>query len=202
MLGSTTEVYQPAEKKYGITRKILEKLAPTGMPVIILTRSPLITRDIDILKEIKDVLICFTINTLDNNIVKAFEKSSPSVEERIEALEMLAAAKIPFYIHAGPYLPYLTDPKVIVEKFRSICHRFDFENLNLKMMSKENLFAIIKKSFPELMPEYDKIYKNPDEFVQFWTEKRKLLFSLKETYNCEINAYFHKYDSFFPIKNI
>jgi len=115
---------------------------------------------------------------------------------------MLADAEIPFYIHAGPYLPYLTDPEIIVEKFHRICGRFDFENLNLKMMSKANLFAIIEKSFSGLMPKYDQIYKNPEKFVSFWTKKRELLNSLKTKYKCEINVYFHRYDSYFPIKNI
>ena len=201
MLGSTTEVYQPAEKKYRVTRNILEKLSKTSMPVIILTRSPLITRDIDIFRKIKDVLICFTINTLDNNIVKAFEKSSPPVAKRIEAVEMLADAKIPFYIHAGPYLPYMTDPEMIIKKFCHICSRFDFENLNLKMMSKENLFRIIRKSFPQLRQVYNEIYENSENFVRFWSDERKSLRLLRKKYDCDINCYFHSYDSYFPIKN-
>lgn len=97
--------YQPLEKKYKITRQCLEILAQNNWPVIIQTRSALVLRDIDILKEMKDVEVGLSITTADEAIRKIFEPRAPSIKERIKALEALYQAGLKTYAMIAPLLP-------------------------------------------------------------------------------------------------
>lgn len=97
--------YQPLEAKYKITRQCLEILARYHWPVIIQTRSPLVLRDMDILKQSKDFEVGFSIGTADESIRKIFEPSAPAIEERIRALDALHQAGIKTYAMIAPLLP-------------------------------------------------------------------------------------------------
>lgn len=199
MLGSTTEVYQPAETKYRITRGILEILSDMDVPVIILTKSDLILRDLDLLKKFSDILICFTINTLDNNTIRAFEKSSPPVEHRLNAIGKLRENGVPVYLHVGPYLPELTHHELIIEKVNGLVDRIDFENLNLKMVSLDTLRGIIRSNFPELTGIYENIYQDNRYYDDYWNKIKHDISLLRSRLNIEMNVYFHPFDSFFKI---
>lgn len=199
MLGSTTEVYQPVENRYQITRQILEQLTHTSLSVLILTRSDLIIRDIDLLKKLRQILVCFTLNTLDDTVIRAFEKSSPSVDRRITALQALHDAEIPVYLHIGPVLPCLTDPRQIISRVSGLVNRVDFENLNLKMVSWEALEQILMRYFPDILPRYKEIYQNPQIYETYWNEQRSETLLLENSFPCKINIYFHPFDSFFPV---
>jgi DNA repair photolyase len=97
--------YQPLEAKYMLTRKCLEILKQYDWPVIIQTRSNLVTRDIDIIKEIKNIEVGFSITTVDDNIRKLFEPDAPSIEERLEALDELHSSGIKTFVMIAPILP-------------------------------------------------------------------------------------------------
>jgi len=197
MLGSTTEIYQPVESKYKLTRQILNTLKEKNLNIIILTRSDLITRDIDILKKLKKVLICFTLNTLDNEVIKAFEKGSPSADKRVTAIKNLAETGIPVYLHVGPFLPFLTDPEKLLNQFDGFVERVDFENLNLKMISRSHLNEILTNRFPHLIKDYENIYRSEESFDKYWHNVRSYLETLQHKFNMKINIKFHPFDSFF-----
>ncbi|MGQ9603986.1 MAG: radical SAM protein [bacterium] len=105
MISSVTDPYQPVEKKYEITRKCLSVLTNASMAVVILTKSDLIVRDIDLLKRLGSVEAGLTITTDDERIRQIFEPFSPSLDRRIEALARLKMEKIPNYAFIGPLLP-------------------------------------------------------------------------------------------------
>ena len=86
--------YQPLEAKYGLTRKCLEILARDDWPVFVQTRSPLVLRDIDILKEGQHFQVGLSITTADDNIRKLFEPHAPPIQDRIAALDTLHRAGI------------------------------------------------------------------------------------------------------------
>lgn len=197
MLGSTTEVYQPVESKYKLTRQILETLAEKNLDIIILTRSNLITRDIDLLKKFKKILICFTLNTLDNEVIKTFEKGSPSADKRIIAIKKLAETGIPVYLHAGPFLPFLTNPEKLLNQLDGFIERVDFENLNQKMLSQSHLNEILVNKFPHLVKDYEKIYQSKENFDKYWQDIRSYLETLRHRFNIKFNIKFHPFDSFF-----
>lgn len=108
--GSVTDPYQGVEAKYELTRKCLEIVANSeiknDIEVSLLTKSPLVTRDIEILKRIPNLEIGMTISSIDDNISRLFECYAPPSSLRIEALKKLNEAGIKTYAFIGPLLPH------------------------------------------------------------------------------------------------
>ena len=97
--------YQPLEAKYRLTRKCLEILAQNHWPVIIQTRSPLVLRDIDIIKDAQNFEVGFSVTTADDGIRRLFEPNASSINDRIKALDELHKAGIRTYAMIAPMLP-------------------------------------------------------------------------------------------------
>jgi DNA repair photolyase len=97
--------YQPLEEKYQLTRKCLEILSQNNWPVIVQTRSPLVLRDLDILKETKNLEVGFSITTVNDEIRKIFEPKAPSIASRLTALEELHKNGINTFVMIAPILP-------------------------------------------------------------------------------------------------
>ena len=104
-ISGVCDPYQPLEAKYKLTRKCLEILSDHSWPVFIQTRSPLVLRDMDVLKEMKTVEVGFSISTADDSVRKLFEPHAPPIGERIRALDELHKAGIRTYAMIAPMLP-------------------------------------------------------------------------------------------------
>lgn len=100
------DAYQPLERKYRLTRRCLEILVAEGWPVTVQTKSPLVLRDLDILKRSTGVEVGFTITTADEKVRRIFEPGAPPVAKRIEALGALHAAGISTFVMVAPLLPH------------------------------------------------------------------------------------------------
>jgi len=107
--------YQPVERKYKLTRKCLEILLENNWPVIIQTKSPLILRDLDLLRKFQNIEVGFTITTADERIKKIFEPKTSSIEERINALANLHRKGIKTYVMIAPILPGVENLPVKLE---------------------------------------------------------------------------------------
>lgn len=123
-LGSNTDPYQPIERERRITRQILEVLAAARHPVGIVTKSALVTRDIDILAAMaRDglVKVAISVTTLDRPLARAMEPRATSPPKRIEAMRLLADAGIPVAAMVAPIIPSLNDHEIedILETARS-----------------------------------------------------------------------------------
>lgn len=97
--------YQPLEGKYKLTRQCLEILAEHDWPVVVQTRSPLVLRDLDILKRGKYFEVGFSITTADDGVRRLFEPAAPPIKSRLRALEALHRAGIRTYVMIAPMLP-------------------------------------------------------------------------------------------------
>jgi DNA repair photolyase len=97
--------YQTAEEKYRLTRRCLEVLERHGWPVTIQTKSPLVLRDLDLLRRIADIEVGFSIATADDTIRALFEPGAPPVAERVRALGVLHAEGIRTFAMIAPILP-------------------------------------------------------------------------------------------------
>jgi len=97
--------YQPAEKEYELTRRCLKVLKENGWPVTIQTKSPLVLRDLDLLKDFGGIEVCFSIGTGNEEIRSTFEPKTPSIKERINALEILHREGVRTYVMIAPMLP-------------------------------------------------------------------------------------------------
>jgi DNA repair photolyase len=104
-ISGVCDPYQPLEAKYKLTRKCLEILSQHDWPVVIQTRSPLVIRDLDVFKDMKDLEVGFSITTADDSIRELFEPYAPPIDKRINALDELHRAGIKTYAMIAPILP-------------------------------------------------------------------------------------------------
>ena len=114
-LGANTDPYQPVERKLGITRQVLEVLAAHDHPVGIVTKSGLVTRDLDILAPMAErnlVQVCVSVTTLDGSLARNMEPRAPSPARRLETIRRLAEAGIPTGVMAAPVIPALNDHEI------------------------------------------------------------------------------------------
>lgn len=105
-ISGVCDAYQPLEKRYSLTRKCLEILVDNGWPVTIQTKSPLVLRDLDLLKRAPDCEVGFTITTADEHIRRLFEPGAPPISRRIEALEILHREGVQTFAMVAPMLPH------------------------------------------------------------------------------------------------
>jgi len=160
---SVTDPYVGLEVKYQLTRKCLEVLADFGYEgnVSIQTKSPLVTKDIDVLKRLKDVAVGFTVTTLDDKVSRFLEVMAPTVSSRIQALQELHKAGIPTYAFIGPILPHFTSDEgkisELLDKLQEVgVKEVWFEHINLSPKIKARLYDFLGKEAPELIPEFEK----------------------------------------------
>jgi DNA repair photolyase len=123
-----TDPYQPAEKKYRITRGCLETLLERQFPVNILTRSPLVVRDIDLFKQCEGIAVGLSITTDREDIRKIFEPRSPSIRSRTDALKTLHDIGIATYAFIGPMLPL--NPERLLEMLIGVVDEVLIDRLN------------------------------------------------------------------------
>ncbi len=104
-ISGVCDAYQPLEKKYRLTRRCLAALVERGWPVTIQTKSPLVVRDIDLLKRSTNSEVGFTITTADEKVRRIFEPGAPPIAARIKALKALHAEGIGTFVMVAPLLP-------------------------------------------------------------------------------------------------
>lgn len=182
VLCTSSDPYLPIEKKYELTRRVLQNLNP-NLKLLILTKSDLIIRDIELFKRFKSCELGLTITTLDENIKEIFEPFSPSSHARLDALKKLKEEGYYTYCFVGPILPYLTDLKEIFKEVSPFVDLFMLEDLNLDS-AKKGIFEAIKKNFPDLEEKYRNLSKG------FWLEKEKEVKRLGKEFNKPIKIYF------------
>lgn len=163
-LSSVTDCYNPLEEKYRLTRNILEQLVTSDCYLSISTKSKLILRDIDLLKQIKNLIVSVSINTLDENFRKDMDNAS-TIKERLDTLKELHANGIKIVLFMSPIFPYITEWKEIIEMSKDYIDEYWFENLNLRGQYKTYIMDYIKKKYPRYYDDYVIIYtKNNKEY--------------------------------------
>jgi DNA repair photolyase len=105
-ISGVCDAYQPLEKKYLLTRRCLEILVEEGWPITIQTKSPLVLRDLAILKRAADIEVGFTITTADEKVRRLFEPGAPPIAKRVEALGILHKEGIRTFVMIAPLLPH------------------------------------------------------------------------------------------------
>ncbi|MGA9040575.1 MAG: radical SAM protein [Terriglobales bacterium] len=168
-IGAATDPYQPAERRFEVTRGILEELARhSGLQMGIITKSNLIVRDMDVLAEIaknNQLFVNITITTLNTNLARILEPRAPRPDLRLEALRKLNAAGIPAGVGCAPVLPGITDsPRDLDALVRATTEAgagHIFANpLYLKPCSAAVFMPFLEKEFPQLVESYRKRYQD------------------------------------------
>lgn len=166
-IGSVTDPYQEAEEKYELTRRCLEQLSRHDFPVLIQTKSGLVKRDIDLLKEMNSD-IGFTITSLDENFRKKFEPNAPPVLERLSAIKELKEENLDLWVFIGPLFPYLNDGKENLVRLKKTLESLDIKEVYLdKLNMRERVWNNIKPLLePDMQEKYRGIYFDGDDYFK------------------------------------
>jgi len=158
---SVTDCYQGLEAKYKLTRNCFQVLADSGFEGVlsILTKSKLVTRDIDILKKIKHVTVGLTVTSTDDTISRYFETYAPNVHERYETLKILNDNGIPTYAFLGPLLPHFVAEEKEIEKiFQKLTEvgtkDLYIEHLNFSPYIKKRMLAEMMDAPKEIIEKF------------------------------------------------
>jgi DNA repair photolyase len=165
-IGAATDPYQPAEGRYRLTRACLVALGDAATPFSIITRGPLIVRDVDVLVEAArrgEVSVTFSVPTLDDAIWRRTEPSTAHPRQRLRALETLVDAGIRASVGMAPILPGLTDKPELLEQVVREAREAGacgvWANLlNLRPGTREHFLEALAEDFPEQLPLYERLY--------------------------------------------
>lgn len=170
---SACDAYQPAERKYELTRRCIRTAAEAGFSISVLTKSSLVVRDLDVISAAADRSVGCTITTLDESLRKRIEVAVSSVEERFRALAAARERGIGAWVFCGPLLPGLTDtPENIGTLFARIAElgvadHVLVDKLNFRSGVYESILDLLRRHYPGLLPLYRRLYSSPDEYKQY-----------------------------------
>lgn len=182
VIGSVTDGYNPQEEEFENTRKLLFQLKDSGVEILICTKSDLVVRDIDLLKDMGHVTVSWSVNTLDEAFKDDMDKAV-SIERRIRAMKEVYDAGIRTVCFVSPVFPGITDFEAIFERVKDQCDLFWLENLNLRGGFKKDIMDYIAGKHPELVPLYDKIYNKKDRSYFEMLEKKAA--DMADKYGCQ-----------------
>ena len=172
LIGTATDPYQPAERRFRLTRQVLERLAQFhGLRIGLITKSPLVARDVDVLRRLaerNDVTVHFSIIAVDVPLVRKIEPRSPLPPLRFKALAALAKAGLRAGVMIAPVLPGLTDD---VPHLRALLRAAkdagaasaESSPLRLYPVIKPRFLPIVAREFPALLPRYERAFDERGE---------------------------------------
>jgi len=160
MLSDTTDPYQPLEKRYLITRRCLEILAEYGFPLLIVTKSDLVTRDMDILKQTRTV-VSMTITTPHDDVASTIEPHASPPDARFSALQEVTNRGIPTVVRLDPIIPTVNSDSKDLEAIVSRAADIGVKQITASTMKiVRGLLASLKATNPELSERLASIYSN------------------------------------------
>lgn len=168
-MSSVSDAYQPIEKDLKLTRRILENMNK-NIQLSILTKSDLILRDLDILKQFKNVEIGFTINSFMGKTKDVFEPGSVSNEKRIKALEKIKLEGFKTYTFVSPIIPELINLEDVISRTKNFSDYYWFEFVN-KRGAGRKFVDVLKKEFPKSFEILDDKIK----FQEFFYQCKKII---------------------------
>jgi DNA repair photolyase len=162
-IGTATDPYQPAERKFGLTRAILEELARhQGLEIGLVSKGTLILRDRDLLQAVakhNELSVCVTVTTIDTELARMLEPRAPRPDLRMKVVRELTSAGVRTGVNCAPVLPGITDSPAHLERVIMAAAEagaaFVFSNpLFLKSCSQKVFLPFVEQKFPHLLPLY------------------------------------------------
>lgn len=166
-IGTVTDPYQPLEGRYRLTRGILEALRDYDTPASLITRSPLVIRDIDVLRQLAQAAgasVSISIATLDEQLARSIEPTVAPPRKRLQAVQRLAEAGIKVHVALAPILPHITDSAEQVEAVvraarESGAHAVWHNTLHLHEVTRDAFFGYLRAHRPDLIAQYASFYR-------------------------------------------
>jgi DNA repair photolyase len=177
-LSSVTDPYQSAEKKYRLTRSILEVLLEYQVPISILTKSDLVLRDSDLLKQFNHCKVGLSLMTLDDELAHHMEPRAVPPARRLKALQALHEQGIYTYAFISPYLPRMSDIQNLIESLVGSVDEVGLEAINTRGDYWRGVEAVLANRYPEALEDCKRL-SNDDSF---WLELEGRLNQLVDRY--------------------
>lgn len=161
-----SDAYQPAEKEYKLTKKILKLLLEYEIPVYVMTKSDLVLRDLEILKKIKETSWCnvsFSFSTADEKTAAIFEPYATPPKNRFRAMKKISDSGILTGVTYMPIIPYITDSKEQLEEVIGTsnehgAHYILAASMTMRDLQSKRFFETIEKHYPHLIKDYRQLY--------------------------------------------
>ena len=181
-VGSATDAYMQVEEEIGLTKELLQVILKNRFPVFISTKSTLITRDLELLKQIDEaailpgdlqstlkrgVIISFSFSTLDEKLAKQLEPGAPLPRQRLETLQRTKNAGFLCGVNAIPLLPFISDTNEELEKIIAAAKQYGADYILVGGLtlfgseerdSKQLYFRFLRDHYPHLLEKYEKMY--------------------------------------------
>jgi DNA repair photolyase len=172
----------PLEEEHRVTRRLLEIILAYRFPVEVCTKSTLVTRDIDLLKEIdqaailpadlagklaRKAIVSFSLSTVDETQARIFEPGAPSPQQRLEALKKCKDVGLMAGVNFIPVLPFLSDDEGSIDRMIGMAKEYGADYVLLGGLtlfgdgpgdSRTKYFEALEKHYPDLLPEYRKMF--------------------------------------------
>jgi DNA repair photolyase len=166
-IGTATDPYQPIEGKYQLTRRCLEALVDFPMPTSIITKGPLVVRDIDVLKKLDektDLTVYFSVPCVDAEIVKRTDPGTAPPRQRLRALRMLREAGIDAAVLCMPVLPGISDSEESLDAAARAASEagataFRHRPLKIDVEIQQYYYDFLATEFPAMVPRYVEVYQ-------------------------------------------
>lgn len=187
-MGYHTDPYQPCEAEYHQTRKVLELFLQKEFSASILTKSDLVVRDIDILKEMNDANVSVSVAFNDNRTRRLFEHNTMGTEKRIEALRQLKKAGVRTGALLCPVIPYITDAIQLVDMLQPYVDVIWIYGLSIDDRSGLNWLnfqSILNDQFPDSIEQIKQAIFSKDH--RYWAQLRDDLVTLKNDRQLNLN---------------
>jgi DNA repair photolyase len=165
-IGAATDPYQPAEGRYKLTRGCLQALRDAANPFSLITRSPMIVRDLDVLVEAAsraEIGVVFSVPTLDDEVWRRTEPGTPPPRRRLEALGRLVEAGVKAGVGMAPILPGISDSPAQLEEVVRAAREAGATSiwanvLHLKPGTREHFLRSLASDWPEELDRYERLY--------------------------------------------
>lgn len=166
-IGTATDPYQPIEGKYGLTRRCIEALVDYPMPTSIVTKGPLVVRDIDVLKKLDektDLTVYFSVPCVDEDVVRKTDPGTAPPRQRLRALRMLREAGLDAAVLCMPVLPGISDSEKSLDAAARAASEagataFRHRPLKIDVEIQEYYYDFLAAEFPAAVPLYDTLYQ-------------------------------------------
>ena len=189
-IAGVCDCYQPAEEKYKLMRKVLNVLIKHKQQIFILTKSPLILRDYDLIDELSKktfVNVAMTITTFDEDIRKKIEPNTCSSVERFDTLKKFTKLNCRTTLMFMPIIPYLNDDINGINNIYKLASEAGINNvisapLNLRGSLKTNFFNFLKEEFPSTHEKIQHLYKTAYVKKEYSEKLANFINKLKQKY--------------------
>jgi len=178
VIGTATDPYQPAEQRFHITRAILSRLLETrGLTISLITKSPRVCRDIELLRELKTrhrLVVYISLISTDVRIIKQFEARSPMPHARLATLRKFTDVGIIAGLNVAPVLPGITDSAFQIDSLMAAASKASAAFVHPAALQffpavRDGYLPIVEKHFPDLVPRYRVAYRGnwdaPTDYV-------------------------------------